>query len=784
MNISALCIKAGELGAAFYNSSLGLLSVSSFSQFQFRVVATRIAQVYNPSLFLIQENLDDNENYDISFLENDYKINILKRKSQNFSFKGGLDAINSMIFLIPKEQQREARNEIISGIVDITSKAVVGAINAIFMYLNDESDNDFTVSCFKLLEIPRGLYLPKYALEELQIFSYDLHPSIHIKSHKMKDGLSLYSLFNRCSTTMGRVFLRKYLLITYDDVSEINKRLDLIESFVKEDMHPHVNEIILNLHTLPEIRHILVKLEKESMTAIYWQRLHKGLMQAATICKVVERLKKDVNVELYDELCEVLCSKNGKQLVKMGNEIESTIDLTNNSEIIIRDDFDAKLKEMRDNYSKLGGVLTEIAKKLMKALPSKSLIHELCVVFIPEHKFLTKILKCPSMTPFDIPEDYSIFFETETHYYCKNSMMQELDEKLGDIDQNIASREILIMISLSDKILNYSSLINRIWEKIGVLDGFCALSVVAVESRFVRPIITNEKDLIIKNGRHPLLEKCVESIVPNSTISLSNESPIHIITGPNSSGKSIYLKQIALIVYLSHIGSFVPAEKATIPLTDNIMCLFQNTISESNQLFSSAFIDETRKISEAIQRSTSRSLIIIDEFGKKSNSIDGASLLCGVIKYLFKKSDMCPKTFISTHFYNILNQKILDPHIYIHCKMKTKIINNEKDNESKTIVFLYNLEKCDENNENEEFDSFGLHCAQRAGLSKSIIKRAKEIVCCIQNSEEIPKNPECFDSNLEKRSREALSLFFNYDPEKQNPRKLLQMIEKIIYDNT
>ena len=820
--------------------------------------------LYKVTDFIVPFNTDKNI---VKMLES-YDINIVFCRKSDFSFSGGLEALDSMTYLVPEEDRDEIKKSISSGIIDISSKAVIGAISAIYIFMtknnqinksdqdndandenqnslksinpinvssynNDNSDlnnsfpnedsnddtayhnesidianqfvgnneimqtnetsesdnslldyntNKFCVSAFKTLEISHGLYLPRSAADELQIITYDIHPSIHNSSMRSKDGLSLYSLFNRCSTLMGKIRLRNWFLRTLDSIDEINERLDIIESFVSDDMHPFVNEIISKLHTLPEICHLLVRLQRESMTQSQWQRLYKGITQAASLCQLIESLSLPV-FQNNEHFFGVFNSETSIKFNQIATEIETTIDLKSHS-ISVRDDYDPQLYQMRENYSKLDSLLTDVARKLMNGLPSHCAISELSVVYIPQQGFLTTILKSLPLTKQDMPPGYSILFETDTHYYCKNAAMNDLDEKLGDIYTNIQAREIRIIVSLSDKIMGIGSLISQTWDSIGIL-----------ESHFVRPIITPEnKDLVIKNGRHPLLEKCTNFVVPNSTENLEEECPIHIITGPNSSGKSIYLKQIALIIYLSHIGSFVPADEAIIPLTDYLFCFFQTSKSLSSQPFTSSFISETKKVAESLQKSTCNSVIILDEFGKTTNYLDGSSLLCGIVKYLNKRAENCPKVFISTHFHHVLKTPFLEPQMFIPCMMNIKFIQadgnededeNEEDdgfndNKNKAIIFLYQLIKGDSG---EEASSFGLHCARQAGLSDDVVDRAEVVASCFEEGKPIPPNENCENLGFEEKCKKALSLFFKFNLNRGNPRMLLKDIENIIYDD-
>lgn len=784
VRVCCFCWKHDTLGVVYYDTIFGSFELGSFHPSQFMTLFEKIKSIYIINDFLISFNADDEI---VTFLQSDGSANVNIRKNTDFSFTGGLEALKEMTYFVSNEENEDVRMSIASGIVDISSKAVVGAIGAIYQFVNhrnhhnDDNEDDratttkFFVSGFKSLKIAHGLYLPKSAAEELQIISYDPRPSIHSNSNAYNDGISLFTLFNRCSTIMGRVTLRNWFLITLDGIDQINNRLDIIESFVQPEMFPYINETISILKTIPELRHLIVKLRKESIDQSQWQKLYKGLNQAASLCQLINSFSLSA---FQNETFTILNINTYGTLRSVATEIQSTLDLKN-ANITVRDDSDPQLRKMREDYSNLDKILTEIAKQVMNDLPDHTLITSLSVVYLPEQGFLTTVSKSSSLMASDLPFNYSLKFESETHYYCKNQMMVELDEKYGDIYNSIMAREIRLLVSLSDKVMKISPLINQVWETIGILDAYFSLSVVAVESHYVRPLITiDEKDLIIENGRHPLLEKFNDHVVPNSTRNML-DNQIHIITGPNSSGKSVYLKQIALIVYLAHIGSFVPADKAIIPMTDYLFCFFQRNNYAINQPFVSSFLLETKNMTEAIQKSTQRSIIIFDEFGKTSNRNDAICLLTSIIKHFYNRGQDCPKIFISTHFNQVF--KYLHHSMFVSCVMNVKFVleKNDEGNDTDSIIFLYQIIQ-QSSNMNEDDSSFGLHCARRAGLSDDIVDRAEKVARCYDEGLPIQPNEECIDAEFEQKTRKALSLFFKFDSKNGDPKELLYQIENLI----
>jgi DNA mismatch repair protein MSH5 len=537
----------------------------------------------------------------------------------------------------------------------------------------------------------------------------------------------------------------------------VHARHDIIAHFVRPETHPFVNELASKLEMLPEIRHMLVRLQNGTMGRGQWQRLHRGLTQSSDICDHVQ------GSQLL-RASHLLSALNGHadQLQQLAVEIDSTLDLRSpKKEIHVRDECDPELSEFRKIYSDLDKTMTESARKIMRSLAPHSGIASLSVVYVPHQGFFTTI---PLPVPV-LPDTFILVFETDTHAYCRNPETDVLDSTLGDVYESILKRELRIIVSLSDRILSFSHILTRIWEGIGVLDCLCSLAVVAVEANYVRPILTEGGDLTIINGRHPLLERITDHFIPNSTV--TDTARVHILTGPNSSGKSVYLKQLGLIVFLAHIGSFVPADRAIIPVCDTILTAFHGGESRG-QPFESSFTAEVRRICECLAKATRRSIVLVDEFGRASASNDGAALCATFLRRMAARGDEAPVVFLSTHFHEILDKATL-PRAVGRCEMEVRVEDDAG------LVFLYKVVR----DGDPRGESFGMECALRAGIDPAIVTRAREVAHCLRTGAPILPNEECIDRAADERARTALALFFGWDG-KSNPRAMLARFERTL----
>jgi DNA mismatch repair protein MSH5 len=339
-------------------------------------------------------------------------------------------------------------------------------------------------------------------------------------------------------------------------------------------------------------------------------------------------------------------------------------------------------------------------------------------------------------TEISIPEDFVFVFSEGDKSFFKNIDVQHLDETIGDLDAFIKDTENLILGQLEEEILDFESQILESFNALADLDCILAFADCAADLKYVRPKILpkDENCIEIVNGRHPLQEIVLESdFRPNNT-TIEPCRRVHIISGPNFSGKSCYARQVGLLVFMAHIGCFIPCDDAKISITDQIIARFSGF--ETCSVPQSSFQLSLTQMGHTIRYATSNSLVIIDEFGKGTSPASGIALLTAAIQTLGKQN--C-KVICTTHFIEMFTMGLLRDGEDGLKAMQMTVHFPECSTDS--IEPLFALE------EGIATSSAGLACAQKAGVKKVILERASEIINSLKERRKIQPMVEIAHSN-------------------------------------
>ncbi|XP_014755635.1 DNA mismatch repair protein MSH5 isoform X3 [Brachypodium distachyon] len=580
------------------------------------------------------------------------------------------------------------------------------------------------------ISLDRFLKLDAAAHEALQIFQVDKHPS-YMGIGRAKEGFSVFGMLNKCVTPMGRRLLRGWFLRPIIDIDVIHNRLDTISFFLCcEEVMTALRETLKSVRDIP---HMLKKFNSpsSSCTSSDWHTVLKA------------------NSSITAELDYV------------SNLVIGAIDVQRSKEkgydTVVKEGLCDELDELRMVYEGLPDFLEQVSANENASFPFALECREApLIVYIHQIGYLMCFFDEKISDALLVGlQDFEFAFSEdgeERRFYYHTQKTRELDNLLGDIYHKILDMERAIIRDLVCRVLQFLPQLTKAVNFAAELDCILSLAIVARQNNYVRPILTEDSILEIQNGRHALQEMTVDTFVPNDT-KIRSAGRINIITGPNYSGKSIYIKQVALVVFLAHIGSFVPADSAVVGLTDRIFCAMGSKSMTTEQ---STFMIDLHQVGTMLRHATSRSLCLLDEFGKGTLTEDGIGLLGGTISH-FANYDYPPKVLLSTHLTEIFTENYLPQSEQIKCYTMS-VLNPDGQTSNEDIIFLYRLVP------GQALLSFGLHCAQLAGVPDEVIQRAASVLEDIHSKRPIRR---MICDKLEARDRQyqdAMTKLLAFDP--------------------
>lgn len=486
--------------------------------------------------------------------------------------------------------------------------------------------------------------MDQHAFEALEIFQSEWHPSVSKKGIYKKEGLSLYGIFNSCASKVGSYQLKKLFLQPVTDYDVLQERLNTIEFLINPASVSVKETFVEYLKNIKDLTPIMNRFKSTSFIVNDFQVLLKVLSSAIAIRNTA--LKLNNQLDLFQNL-----SKN------ISIELENAIECLNNVidfekstvKFVIRKGIDDELDNLKFIFNQLPKTLTNSIsdESIENDFLSKNLQH-VTIIYIPQLGFLIALPLIQVQNTENIDKHgFELIFCADDSAYYKNSKTKEFDSYFGDIMSQINDRTHSILICLRDYILDRVEFFNLAVMLCAQLDSMIALTQTAINYNYVKPVLTCNGRISIVEGRHPLYELITESFTANDFHSDDEQNKIAILFGPNSSGKSVFLKQVSLIVYLSHVGSYVPAKFAEITLVDQIFTRIRTPESISTHL--SSFKHDLNQMIMATKFAKKRSFVIIDFFGKGTLSIDGYALLSSCINFWIQNENK-PHLMVASQF--------------------------------------------------------------------------------------------------------------------------------------
>lgn len=575
-------------------------------------------------------------------------------------------------------------------------------------------------------------------------------------TQSMSDGKkrgSLLWLLDRTQTHMGARLLRKWVEQPSFDETVINERLSAIEE-LKE--RPALSDTLAKtFKQVYDIERLAGRLSYGNMSPPDCLALAKSFAAIPTVKSTLADCVSPLLRKLRDEIGDF-----AQEVDLVFRSIDEKAPVITRDGNVIRGGYDATLDEYR--------MISENSVKIIKQMEDRERQETgIKTLRIKNNKVFGYFIEVSNSYADNVPYRY-IRKQTIAggeRYYTEE--LKELEEKITNATFNANARETElfadVLKQLSTRLLEYLDTAR----KLAYLDCLVSGAVLARENNYVKPTIGNSVSHIkISEGRHPVVEKILkgETFVPNDTYLDAQENRIMLITGPNMAGKSIYMRQVAIIVLMAHMGYFVPASSAEIPMTDKIF----TRVGASDDLATarSTFMVEMSEVSHILENITDRSLVLLDEIGRGTSTYDGLSIAWAIIEYISQHSKA--KVLFSTHYHELTElEGVLEG--VKNYKLTVREIGED-------IVFLRKLMRGSANR------SFGIEVAGLAGLPQDVLHRAKELLKQLEASDIGRKTQMSSGQQLSifnvPEANEIMRILRDLDTDMLTPRNALD----ILYD--
>jgi len=516
---------------------------------------------------------------------------------------------------------------------------------------------------------------------------------------------TLLSVLDSTRTAMGARMLREWIVRPLRDLSAINARHDAVEAFTTNRML--LNDVREVLGDMRDLERIMSRLGSGGGNARDLRAVGESLKKLPDLKKLLAKNKKFQGLE-----------KSIENLPNLGKMIDEAIDdepaVSIKEGAMIRTGHSAELDELRDAGSKGKQWLAEFQAAEQERTGIKSLK-------IRYNKVFGYFIEVTKSNLSMVPEEYT---RKQTMTNAERFITPELKEyenKILGAQERAVALELELFIQIREEVVKEIDTIQRNARAVAEADVLAAFAENALTRRYVRPIMSDDDTLSITDGRHAVVEQMpdAERFVPNDTTLNCADHQLVIITGPNMAGKSTYIRQVALITILAHIGSFVPASEAKIGLVDRVF----TRVGASDDLARgrSTFMVEMQETANILNNATPRSLIVLDEIGRGTSTFDGISIAWSVAEFLCTNPAVRAKTLFATHYHELTDLSLTMPGV-----QNANVLVKERGDQ---ITFLRKIVP------GSADKSYGIHVARLAGLPASVLNRANEILRNLEEGE-------------------------------------------------
>ncbi len=512
---------------------------------------------------------------------------------------------------------------------------------------------------------------------------------------------TLYWVLNKTNTSMGGRLLKQWIEKPLIKIGTIVRRQNCVEELINSyDLHAKLREL---LKDITDIDRIISKISSLTVNPRELLSLKRSLKLLPEIKRVLIQFNSSMfrdiynNFDVLDDIYDIIEDsindnagvyfKDGA-IIKEGynSEVDELRNIkTNSKECLLNIENKEKestgIRSLKIGYNRVFGYYIEVSKSNYNLVPTDRYIRK--QTLSNSERYITEELK-------------------------------NLEEKILTAEEKLSDLEYKIFVDVRDKIEKNVVRLKSVSKSIATIDCLFSLALVAMENNYTKPKITDDGVIELIEARHPVVEKLINKFnyIPNDVYLNNFEEQLHIITGPNMAGKSTFMRQIALIVIMTQMGSFVPAKSAKVSICDKIF----TRIGASDDLSSgrSTFMVEMKEVAHIMDNFTQNSLIILDEVGRGTSTYDGLSIAYAIIEYLTTVSKVRPKTLFATHYHELTQIEETIPNVKNYSVSAKKIGDN--------LIFSRKVSR------GAVDDSYGIEVAKLAGINQSIIDIAKGIL--------------------------------------------------------
>ena len=510
---------------------------------------------------------------------------------------------------------------------------------------------------------------------------------------------TLLSLLDKTSTAMGGRLLRSWIEQPLINKEKIERRLDAVEEF--SGQHVLTMTLLEELQGVYDVERLLSKVSYKSINARDCLALCTSLKKVPGIRELLTNCSSDAVREIMEQLDPL---EELTTLLEHSIHPDAPITITEGG--IINDGYSAMLDEYRIASTSGKQWIIELEQREREETGIRNLRVQYNKVF----GYYIEVTK----SYYDmVPMRYT---RKQTLANCERYMtpeLKEIEQKIVGAQEQSVRLELQLFTEIREQIAAQITRIQKTAMALKTLDALLSLARVAVNNHYVRPQMTDDGVLEIAEGRHPVVEQSMTEggFIPNDTSMNSDDKRMCIITGPNMAGKSTYMRQVALITLMAHIGSFVPARDARIPIVDRIF----TRVGASDDLASgqSTFMVEMSETAYILRNATAKSLVILDEIGRGTSTFDGLAIAWAVVEYLTDKQKSGAKTLFATHYHELSELEGRVEGVENYC------ISVREHGED--VIFLRKIIRGGADK------SFGIHVARLAGVPHPVLVRAHEI---------------------------------------------------------